>query len=55
MEAKKKIPLTFITGNKKKLEEFIAIMSDELAQYYSVTSKSIECTIVRVIIAKHSG
>ena len=30
MEAKK-IPLTFITGNKKKLEEFTAIMGEELS------------------------
>jgi hypothetical protein len=30
MEAKK-IPLKFVTGNKKKLEEFIAIMGDSLS------------------------
>lgn len=41
MEAKK-IPLTFITGNKKKLEEFMAIMSDELAHYYTVNSREID-------------
>lgn len=45
MEAKKKIPLTFITGNKKKLEEFIAIMSDELSHYYTVDSKEIDCSL----------
>jgi hypothetical protein len=26
----KKIPLTFITGNKKKLEEFVAIVGESL-------------------------
>jgi hypothetical protein len=30
VESNKKIPLTFITGNKKKLEEFTAIMAGEL-------------------------
>lgn len=43
MEVKKKIPITFITGNKKKLEEFLAIMSDELNHYYEVTNKEIDC------------
>jgi inosine/xanthosine triphosphate pyrophosphatase family protein len=46
MEGKKKIPLTFITGNKKKLEEFLAIMSDELGQYYEVTNKEIDRTSI---------
>ncbi len=49
MEAKKKIPLTFITGNKKKLEEFIAIMSDELSNYYTVNSKEIDCKLYLLI------
>lgn len=43
MEARKKIPLTFITGNKKKLEEFLSIMSEDLASQYSVTSREIDC------------
>jgi inosine/xanthosine triphosphate pyrophosphatase family protein len=45
MEPLKKIPITFITGNKKKLEEFLAIMSDELAHYYTVDSKEIDRNI----------
>ncbi len=52
MEAKKKIPLTFITGNKKKLEEFIAIMSDELSNYYTVDSKEIDCKIHHIVNIK---
>jgi len=36
------IPLTFITGNKKKLEEFMSIMEGtELQNYYTVTNKEI--------------
>jgi hypothetical protein len=42
METGKKIPLTFITGNKKKLEEFLTIMSEDLAAHYSVTNKEID-------------
>ena len=36
------IPLTFITGNKKKLEEFLSIMEgSELATQYTVTNREI--------------
>ena len=42
MESVKKIPLTFITGNKKKLEEFLQIMTGDLAQAYTVTNKAID-------------
>eukprot|EP00347_Sterkiella_histriomuscorum_P006600 403352150 len=42
MEAKKKIPITLITGNKKKLEEFMAIMSEDLAAAYDVRSMAID-------------
>ena len=45
MEAKR-IPLTLITGNKKKLEEFLAIFSEELASHYIVNSKEIDCKIL---------
>jgi inosine/xanthosine triphosphate pyrophosphatase family protein len=38
-----KIPLTFITGNKKKLEEFMSIMGKELENSYDVKSMSIDC------------
>lgn len=55
MESAKKIPLTFITGNKKKLEEFLAIMSDELAHYYTVNSTEIDCNLKWWMIIMHSG
>ena len=43
MESKVPIPLTFITGNKKKLEEFMSIMDgSELQSHYSVISKAID-------------
>jgi inosine triphosphate pyrophosphatase len=43
MESKVPIPMTFITGNKKKLEEFMSIMDgSELQSHYSVISKEIE-------------
>ncbi len=36
------IPLTFITGNKKKLEEVMQIMDGtELQQWYTVSNKEI--------------
>ena len=36
------MPLTFITGNKKKLEEFLSIMDgSELATIYTVTNKEV--------------
>ena len=41
MVEQKKIPLTFITGNKKKLEEFTKIMEGCLDQY-EVTNKSLD-------------
>jgi inosine/xanthosine triphosphate pyrophosphatase family protein len=38
----KPLPLTFITGNKKKLEEFMSIMDgSELQTSYTVTNKEI--------------
>ena len=39
----KKIPLTFITGNKKKLEEFSSIMKDDLATHYIVDNMDFDC------------
>lgn len=41
----KKIPITFVTGNKKKLEEFLSIMSDELANIYHVTNIELDCNL----------
>jgi hypothetical protein len=37
-----KVHLTFITGNKKKLEEFEQIMSEELTHFYQVSNKAID-------------
>lgn len=38
-----KTRLTFITGNKKKLEEFMSIMDGtELETYYTVDNKAID-------------
>ena len=46
MEATKKIPITFITGNKKKLEEFLAIMSDELVHHYTVNNMDVDRKVI---------
>jgi hypothetical protein len=43
MQKTSKIPLTFITGNKKKLEEFMQIMGKELEGSYDMKSMSIDC------------
>jgi inosine/xanthosine triphosphate pyrophosphatase family protein len=40
--ANKKVPITFITGNKKKLEEFMQIMTGKLGEAYEVTNKGID-------------
>ena len=34
--AQRKIPITFITGNAKKLEEFMQIMTGDLAESYAI-------------------
>mmetsp|Transcript_16331 Transcript_16331/g.32887 ORF Transcript_16331/g.32887 Transcript_16331/m.32887 type:complete len:218 (-) Transcript_16331:142-795(-) len=39
----KKLPITFITGNKKKLEEFLSIIvGSPLEQKYDITNKSFD-------------
>lgn len=38
----KKFPITFITGNKKKLEEFCAIMTGNIAQAYDVQNLKLD-------------
>ena len=38
----KKVPITFITGNLKKLEEFKSIMTDDLSKKYDISNKSID-------------
>jgi len=50
MEAvRKRVPLTLITGNKKKLEEFMSIMSEDLASKFIVNSKEIDCKYLLII------
>ena len=39
---KKKVPITFITGNKKKLEEFLQIMTGELGQGYDIGNMALD-------------
>ena len=39
---KKKVPITFITGNKKKLEEFLQIMQGELGQGYDINNMALD-------------
>ena len=38
----RKVPITFITGNAKKLEEFKQIMVGDLAQAYSISNKALD-------------
>ena len=43
----KKVPITFITGNKKKLEEFLTIMTGdssgfELGQRYDINNMALD-------------
>ena len=38
----KKFPITFITGNKKKLEEFLSIMTGKLASHYDVSNLKLD-------------
>ena len=38
----KKFPITFITGNKKKLEEFMSIMTGCLTESYNITNQAID-------------
>ena len=39
----KKVPITFITGNKKKLEEFLQIMEiGDLGQRYEIGNMSLD-------------
>ena len=43
MESGNKIPLTFITGNKKKLEEFMSIIvGSPLEAKYEVTNQTLD-------------
>ena len=43
MESANKIPLTFITGNKKKLEEFLSIIvGSPLEAKYEVTNQTLD-------------
>ena len=51
----KKQEIIFVTGNKKKLEEFQSIMSDELAHIYTVTAMSLDCNLILCLIIGCSG
>ena len=36
--APRKVPITFITGNAKKLEEFMSIMTGDLSEAYTISN-----------------
>lgn len=38
----KRFPITFITGNKKKLEEFMSIMTGQMTNLYTITNTAID-------------
>ena len=38
----KRVPITFITGNKKKLEEFMQIMVGPLSDNYAISNKEFD-------------
>jgi len=40
--ASKKVPITFITGNAKKLEEFMQIMTGDLAEQYAISNMGLD-------------
>ena len=52
----KRVPITFITGNKKKLEEFLQIMTGPLAQTFDIRNKALDLIEIQgdpISIAKH--
>ncbi len=42
MQTAKRFPITFITGNKKKLEEFLSIMTGPLHESYDITNVALD-------------
>ena len=42
MVAHTKVPITFITGNAGKLEEFMSIMTGDLNKTYNITNIGID-------------
>ena len=38
----KKTPLTFVTGNKKKLEEFMSIMTGPMLSKFTIENKALD-------------
>ena len=40
--AANRFKITMITGNKKKLEEFMTIMSDDLRENFNITNQSLD-------------
>lgn len=54
--AQRKIPITFITGNAKKLEEFMSIMTGDLAESYAIGNMGLDLMEIQGTpqeIAKH--
>mmetsp|Transcript_10048 Transcript_10048/g.7545 ORF Transcript_10048/g.7545 Transcript_10048/m.7545 type:complete len:129 (+) Transcript_10048:39-425(+) len=54
----KKLKLTFITGNKGKLEEFLAILGEDLASKYEVNNVAVDLEEIQgesEKIAKHKA
>jgi len=42
MQSVKKYPITFVTGNKKKLEEFMSIMVGPIAEKFEIGNKGLD-------------
>jgi inosine triphosphate pyrophosphatase len=54
--AQRKVPITFITGNAKKLEEFKQIMTGDLASTYDISNMGLDLMEIQGSpeeIAKH--
>ena len=52
----RKVPITFITGNAKKLEEFMSIMTDDLSEAFAISNIALDLTEIQgspETIAKH--
>ena len=56
VQAARKVPITFITGNAKKLEEFMQIMTGELAESFNISNLGLDLQEIQGSpeeIAKH--
>jgi len=47
MAQARKVPITFITGNAKKLEEFMSIMTGELNESYDISNMAMDLTEIQ--------